>query len=216
LRLARRVRRAVQVPRLLNRSNRYAALAVEYFPGRTLQAALASGPARSEVVRTGRALARVHESPATGMPATDLADPAATVELVGAVLPPLRPRVEDLLAALASRRPPGTEPRVCHGDFSLDQVVIGSAGTLAFVDWDRGGAGLPAADLGSAVASGLDDATRTALLEGYTEVRPLPADLGWYVAQAKLLRLAEPFRTASPCWAAEVEARVEDLEEGWA
>jgi aminoglycoside phosphotransferase (APT) family kinase protein len=216
LRLARQVRHAVQVPRLLNRSNRYAALAVEYIPGRTLQAVLASGPARSEVVETGGALARVHGRGAAGMPATDLADPAATVELVGAVLPSLRSRVEDLLAALGSRRPSRPEPSVCHGDFSLDQVVVSTAGTLAFVDWDRGGAGAPAADLGSAVASGLDDATRGALLEGYTEVRPLPSDLDWYVAQAKLLRLADPFRAASPCWAAEVEARVEDLEEGWA
>jgi aminoglycoside phosphotransferase len=216
LRLARKVHRAVEVPRLLNRSNRYAALAVEYVPGRTLQAALASGPAQAEVVETGRALARVHGRAAAGMPATDLADPAATVELVGAVLPSLRLRVQELLTALGSRRPPRPEPSLCHGDFSLDQVVVSTAGTLAFLDWDRGGAGVPAADLGSAVASGLDDATGLALLEGYSEVRPLPTDLDWYVAQAKLLRLADPFRTASPCWAAEVEARVEDLERTWA
>jgi Ser/Thr protein kinase RdoA (MazF antagonist) len=218
LKLARQVRRAgaVQVPRLLGRSARYAALAVEYVPGRTLPAVLATGQARPEVLETGRALARVHGRTPAGMPAIDLADPAATVELVGAVLPHLRHRVDDLLAALESRRPPAAEPVVCHGDFSLDQVVVDADGGLAFVDWDRGGAGVPAADLGSAVAAGLDDDTRAQLYEGYTEVRPLPPHLGWYVAQAKVLRLADPFRTASPCWAAEMEERVEDLEEGWA
>jgi aminoglycoside phosphotransferase (APT) family kinase protein len=215
LKLARQVRRAVRVPRLLGRSTRYAALAVEYVPGRTLQAALDAGPARPGVLEAGRALARVHDRTPAGMPATDLADPAATTELVGAVLPHLRNRVEDLLAALQSRRPPAAEPAVCHGDFSLDQVVVDADGALAFVDWDRGGAGVPAADLGSAVASGLDDGTRADLFEGYTEVRPLPPHLDWYVAQAKILRLADPFRTASPCWAAEMEERVEDLEVGW-
>jgi aminoglycoside phosphotransferase (APT) family kinase protein len=150
------------------------------------------------------------------MPATDLADPAATVELVGAVLPHLRSRADDLLAVLESRRPPAADPAVCHGDFSLDQVVVDADGGLAFVDWDRGGAGAPAADLGSAVAAGLDDGARTKLFEGYTEVRPLPPHLGWYVAQAKMLRLADPFRTASPRWTVEMEERVEELEDGWA
>jgi aminoglycoside phosphotransferase (APT) family kinase protein len=216
LKLAQHVGGAVGVPRLLGRSARYAALAVQYVPGRTLHAALATGPARSEVVDTGRALAAVHGQSPAGMPTTDLADPAATVQLVGAVLPHLRHRVDDLLVALESRRPPVTEPTVCHGDFSLDQVVVDPAGALAFVDWDRGGAGVPAADLGSAVASGLDEGTRADLFEGYTQVRPLPLHLDWYVAQAKILRLADPFRTASRCWAAQVEERVEDLEEGWA
>jgi len=215
LRLARQVKRVVQVPRLLARSTRFAALAVEYVPGEPLHTA-APGPAGVSLAEVGRALALVHRRVPVGMPPTDVADPADTVDLVATLLPDLRPRVTDLLAALVTRRPGRPEPGVCHGDFSLDQVIVRPDGALAFVDWDRGGAGTPADDLGSLVASGLDGPALADLCAGYADVRPLPSDLGWYVARAKLLRLAEPFRTASPRWSVEVEERVAELEENWA
>ncbi len=215
LKLARRVADAVEVPRLLGRSSRWAVLAVQYVPGQTLADALEHGPAREDVVATGEALAAVHGIRPDAMPETDLAAPAATVALVGALLPHLRRRTLDLAARLDATRPPAPELTVCHGDFSLDQVVIGPAGRPAFVDWDRGGAGAPAADLGSVAASGVDGATLEALHEGYAKVRAVPARLDWYTAQARLLRMADPFRTAQPGWSAAVEARVTDLERDW-
>ena len=216
LKLARRVGRVVQVPRLLARTTRYAALAVEFVPGEPLHAPSVAGAAGAPLAEVGRALARVHRREPAGMPPTDVADPAATVDLVATLLPHLRPRASDLLAALVARRPARPEPRVCHGDFSLDQVVVRADGGLAFVDWDRGGAGAPGADLGSLVASGLAGPALGELQAGYEDVRALPPDLDWYVARARLLRLAEPFRTASPGWAVEVEERVAALEESWA
>ena len=216
LKLARRVGRVVQVPQLLARTTHYAALAVEFVPGKPLHVPAVPGAADAPLGEVGRALARVHLQDPAGMPPTDVADPAATADLVATLLPHLRPRVSDLLAALVARRPGRPQPRVCHGDFSLDQVVVRADEGLAFVDWDRSGAGAPAADLGSLVASGLAGPALGELQAGYAEVRALPPDLDWYVARARLLRLAEPFRTASPRWAVEVEDRVCELEEGWA
>ena len=218
LKLARRsrpTRKAVQLPRLLGRSNRWGALAVEYVPGRTLQTALQSGPVRAELAAAGRALATMHSRPPSEMPGADLADPAATVGLVGAVLPHLRDRAAALLASLAVGEPPAAEPALCHGDFSLDQVIVTPQGRLAFVDWDRGGAGTAADDLASLVASGVEAAAVADVYDGYTQVRPLPEHLDWHIAQAKLRRLAEPFRTASIGWTVEVERRIQELEESW-
>jgi len=212
LKLARQVREVVRVPRLLGRSARWDALAVEYLPGRTVQQLVSIGSGAAEAAAAGRALAAVHSREPSRMPATEVADPAATAELVGAVLPHLGRRTRDVLATLEARRPAAPAPSVCHGDFSLDQVLVGPDGRVAFLDWDRGGAGTPAADLGSVAASGVEPAVLRSLYAGYSELRPLPADLDWYVAQAKILRLAEPFRLARTGWAGEVEQRLEDLE----
>ena len=214
-RQSRPTRKAVQIPRLLGRSTRWGALAVEYVPGCTVRTALQRGPVRAELIATGRALATMHREQPSGMPATDLADPALTVGLVGVLLPHLRDRALRLLASLESRRPPAAEQALCHGDFALDQVIVTPEGRLAFVDWDRGGAGTPADDLGSVVASGVDAETVAHLYDGYTQVRPLPADLEWHIAHAKLRRLAEAFRRASAGWPVEVEERITDLEESW-
>jgi hypothetical protein len=71
------------------------------------------------------------------------------------------------------RRPHPDNTRLRHGDFSLDQVIIGPDGGLGFIDWDRAGVGNPAADLASAAASGLSHETMQHLLGGYTRIGPL-------------------------------------------
>ena len=99
-----------------------------------------------------------------------------------------------------------------HGDFSLDQVVLGPDGPV-FLDWDRAGTGVAAIDLASMRAAGLDAESWQLVLNGYGEVRPLPRDLDWYVAAAVLERAAEPFRAGHREWLSETNRRLADVQQ---
>lgn len=211
--VAQRAANAVRVPRLMAASTASALLAVEYLPGRSLDAALADQTAKADVAAAGEALARVHQSDSAGLSATDLAGHDGTANLVATLRPNLAQRVTGAVAALArSAAPYRAASALCHGDFSLDQVIVDDAGQLALVDWDRAGIGNPAADLASACAAGLDDHEMQELLTGYSRVAPVPPDLSWHLASARMQRLAEPFRLASPNWKAEIQERLAVIE----
>ena len=52
------------------------------------------------------------------------------------------------LAELERDRPPRREPVLVHGDFRLGNLIVGSAGLRAVLDWEITHAGNPAEDLG--------------------------------------------------------------------
>lgn len=217
LRLAQHAAGAIRVPRLLAKSRRSALLAVTYLTGTSLDA-VPGGDAgrrdagRGDVAAAGEALAKIHSCDPSGLPPTLVSKPTGTAAQIGSLAPQLANRVADLVARLAGTEPPEDSATLCHGDFSLDQVVVDEHETLGVIDWDRAGRGNPAADLASAIAAGLDDIAAPELLAGYNRLRPIPPDLSWHLARARLQRLAEPFRLASPTWPSELERGVTLLE----
>ncbi|MFJ4847995.1 MULTISPECIES: phosphotransferase family protein [unclassified Streptomyces] len=71
------------------------------------------------------------------------------------------PRIDELAAALGARLPASGPPAVVHGDYRLDNVLVGSDDTVrAVLDWEMSTLGDPLTDLG--------------LLLMYGELRPTP------------------------------------------
>lgn len=156
--------------------------------------------------RFGSALAHVH-----GMPPTDLGRGpfqryrpervANSADLVATARPDVADaaqRVRDLLAA----GPPEPTANVClHGDVHANNVLY-HGDQVHLIDFDQGGSGTPAADLGSMLASlmcaRLTEPTTTGdgldaeFLGGYRDVRALPAadELRWYTAAAFVVERA--------------------------
>jgi Phosphotransferase enzyme family len=180
-------------------------LAVQvWMPGEPLDRALAARPNLADTLPiVGRALAgmHMHQSSASAARLAG-ASPDATAQLLGALNPDLGRWAAHLATRLNACRPRDDQPVFVHGDFSLDQVVLGPEGPV-FLDWDRAGAGAAAVDLASIRASGLDAESWRRVLDGYGEVRPLPRDLNWYVASALLERAPEPFRSGQGEWLSE-------------
>jgi aminoglycoside phosphotransferase len=203
---------ALRVPRLLAAKRRSGLLALDYLPGVSVDVAMAAGSASTDVAAAGEALAKVHQVEAPGALPAKVSRASDTARLVGTLAPGLAERLERVVDTLERHRPSPATPTLCHGDFSLDQVIVSTDEELGLVDWDRAGRGQPAADLASAAAAGLDDPAMEQLLGGYERIRPVPPDLSWHLAHARLQRLAEPFRMGSPSWAAELHQRVTALE----
>jgi aminoglycoside phosphotransferase len=212
LAVAARASVVVRVPRLLGVYHRGALMAMEYLPGRSLDTVLAAGRAPVDLAAVGQALAGLHRIDAADCAPAGVSPSADTACLVAALLPDLAGRLVLVSARLDSQQPASASAALCHGDFSLDQVIVGVDGGLGFIDWDRSGRGNPATDLASVAASGLDDTMMQRLLAGYTRVRPVPADLSWQITDARLRRLAEPFRQGSPTWAEDIRRRLDLLE----
>jgi hypothetical protein len=173
------------------------------------------------VRRAGRALALWHRRPLPSLPADPGSDPDAAATLLARLLPDRAPRIQELATRLREAEArlqgssAGRSPDLvwCHGDFSTDQVLVGTDGALWLMDWDRSGAGPRATDLASAEAAGLPPAARTALLEGYTSAADLPADLDLARARALFSRAADPFRRADPDWPTLVTTRLDAVQE---
>ena len=120
------------------------------------------------------------------------------------VLPELRPRVEALLDRLRRDLPAERQPVPAHGDFHVDQLLVGDE--VAVVDFDQMCLAAPALDLATYAADvvrGRDgdleavEATLAALLDGYGG---RPDDLGWHLGAAILGRVAHPFHRQVPDW----------------
>jgi Ser/Thr protein kinase RdoA (MazF antagonist) len=142
-------------------------------------------------------------------PERQLDSAARKAELVATVLPALRPRVEALLDRLRRDLPAEARPVPAHGDFHVDQLLVGDE--LAVVDFDQMCLAAPALDLATYAADvvrGRDgdlDAVGEvldALLEGYGG---RPDDLGWHLGAAILGRVAHPFHRQVPAWPERVE-----------
>ncbi len=120
-----------------------------------------------------------------------------SVDLATAELGPLLDRLRrDLPAA-------GT-PVPAHGDFHVDQLLVGDE--VAVVDFDQMCLAAPAlylATYAADVVRGRDgdleavEATLAELLDGYGS---RPDDLGWHLRAAILGRVAHPFHRQVPDW----------------
>ena len=172
----------------------------------------------------GEALARLHRIPAlpgvtagpvpAGPPVTVTADLTRLDPGLGAV-------ARRVAGRLAARLSGDHGPEVAvHGDFSADQVLVATDGTVRIIDLDRAGTGPAMLDVGSFAAvelladPALDDplasARTRALLDGYTA--PLdPARLRAWTARALMTRLDEPFRDGHPDWAERIASRLDQV-----
>ncbi|WP_152362874.1 aminoglycoside phosphotransferase family protein [Microlunatus speluncae] len=217
--------------RIVGWQPRSGVIATSFQPGASLADLIDHGTATDTNLHdTGVALARLHDHPPLSGPTVRQADPAATVALIGVLLPEQSARAERILARLRATAPAAVAPQPCHGDFSADQVIIhnhhadlsemsspmtqlGSDKSVGLIDFDRSGLGDPAADLAGLPAAGLGPAAFDRVLAGYRTVRPMPAGLDWHLAHALLLRAAEPFRSGAADWAAAIPERLTRIEE---
>ena len=218
-------RAPLRVPRMLGRSDAQGIVALEWLPGRLVDAALADEAlARDAVTAVGAALAELHSQhdapvPAT-RPGTDVAALLALAADLGFLCPDLARPARELAARLAARLArTGAELRPIHGDFYAEQVLLSDA-AVAIFDLDQATLGDPAADLGTFAAHLERDALdggplakrvptlRTALLEGYRAATGHPPPPGVDLRTAVgLFRLApEPFRAREPDWPQRIAA----------
>ncbi|WP_050527680.1 aminoglycoside phosphotransferase family protein [Pseudorhodobacter aquimaris] len=171
----------------------------------------------------GLALARIHASSARPGRQITRADEAAENAAVVPDLRALSPELARLAAPLADMiavhlaKVP-VQPRLIHGDFSADQVLIDGA-RVAVIDWDRAATGDRARDIGSALAR-LDaqwidgaislverDDFAEALRQGYCG--PAKADnIALQHARALLALGSEGFRQRCPHWPERAEALI--------
>ncbi|HLS62153.1 MAG TPA: phosphotransferase [Ruania sp.] len=206
---------APRTPQLLGCHPRRGALAAEYLPGTTAQEAPVDTAAQ-----VGRALAALHQHPGRVLPElgrdVEVEQVRAAADQLAVLLPDLADRAHHLADQIAAEMAgPGQQHSCVHGDFSLDQAVIGPDGQAGLIDLDAAGLGDPAADLGCAAAAMTRDVllghrTETdqqhrlaALHQGYAAAGgPARADRVRVHTAAHLLRLtAEPFRLGqSAAW----------------
>jgi Ser/Thr protein kinase RdoA (MazF antagonist) len=164
--------------------------------------------AQEAAAAAGRLVAELQGSATSALtlssPERQLDAAARKAELVASVLPELRPRVEVLLDRLRRDLPAAGTPVPAHGDFHVDQLLVGDE--VAVVDFDQMCLAAPALDLATYAADvvrgrGGDleavEATLAALLDGYGA---RPDDLGWHLGAAILGRVAHPFHRQVPGW----------------
>jgi aminoglycoside phosphotransferase (APT) family kinase protein len=192
-------------PQPVGQSRGQGLLVQAWVSGESLDCALAAGSAPADALSTiGRTLAGVHRHQPPPSARRLVNTPlGAAAELLGALDVDLGRWAAHLAARLDGCRRQDEHSVFVHGDFSVDQVVLGPGGPV-FLDWDRAGIGPAAVDLASMRAAGLDLRSWQRVLDGYREVRPLPRDLDWYLAAALLERAPEPFRRGHREWRSEI------------
>ncbi len=208
----------LRTPRLLGTHPRRGVAAVEYVDGEALPRT--PGDEDSDFHAAGAMLARLHAQRnvvlRTLSPTEEARAASSAARQLVELLPEHRVDVSELgqvLSAWLAAMAPAMQPT--HGDFSSDQVVIGSDGKPALIDLDAARLGDPAADLACAdaaverdvVVGLIDPATAQrrlgSLRTGYAELLPLPdeARLAAHEAAHLLRRAAEPFRMRlTPDW----------------
>ncbi len=170
----------------------------------------------------GGALASLHAQPVQfGRPAghDPLRKLQGLLERNTSLLPAERGRLAAIHATLVRRLDDSEAPVLVHGDFSADQVLVGSAGVL-LADFDRSTTAPPGLDVGAFSAVDLLQEPSTGrplrehFLAGYEEAGGQIGEgavLTWTAAHL-LDRLNEPFRSCSPRWREEIGDRLELLE----
>ncbi|WP_299773469.1 phosphotransferase [uncultured Tateyamaria sp.] len=161
-----------------------------------------------DFVLSGAMLARHHAAgDPKNLPGLSAPKPHRTVRAIGNLQPNLKARAQHLAERLPALV--ADDMVAIHGDFSADQVVRETFGTV-ILDWDRAAYGPAARDLGSALArldfdeieGPLTEDARRALIEGYAAVRPLPKgeSIIAHRAHALFALAVEAFRDRRPDW----------------
>jgi aminoglycoside phosphotransferase (APT) family kinase protein len=215
----------------LGESDRYAALAFEWLPGRLLSEAILDPQFDAQaVVTVGAAIAQLHAQTPEGLTRltreTEVSSLLAEAAMLGLVCPHLARRAEALAHQVAAHlvaRP--LAYRLIHGDFHARQVLL-QGDTVAVLDLDRAACADPMIDLGlfaahleREVIRGNLPANRVeplvqALLEGYMAAtrQPVVDEIQLYTA-VELLRLAPRFfRYREPDWPERIEASLSRVE----
>ena len=209
----------VRTPHLVARDAELGLLVLEFLPGEALSEVVGStGGSEAQWRAVGKTLAQLHQHPAPGLrrrpPGAAGEAVCDSADLVARLLPAQARRAHVLAGRIAARiRTPGGV-RVCHGDFSADQVIVGPHGPsgIALADLDEVALDDPVTDLGGLVAAermptadpaaGRRATDLAPLLAGYGTIRALPpADqLAVHTAAGLVRRAPEPFRLAAPRW----------------
>jgi len=181
-------------------------------------------PASAAVVAhvAGAALRALHASPVGDLDAFPPARQHAVVtgfgEMVKAIAPGLRARVDRLVALLEVALPRGLARVPSHGDFHAGQLLLRDS-DVAVVDFDELTAAPAALDLATFAAHELSGGERELdavqamlddLVAGYGE---RPAGLGWYLSALILRRSSHPFRRLREDWPERVERMLGSAEE---
>jgi thiamine kinase-like enzyme len=170
----------------------------------------------------GAALREVHASKVAALdrfpPARQQEIVAGFGEVVAAVVPGLRARVDRLVARLEESLPRGLPVFPSHGDFHEGQLLL-RAGDVAVIDFDEMTAAPAALDLATYAAHQLwgdegDQDTARAVLEELVEgYGRRPVGLDWYLSALILRRASHPFRRMREDWPVRVETMLRAAEE---
>jgi aminoglycoside phosphotransferase (APT) family kinase protein len=193
------------------------ALAIGWIEGRSLCASTGERPASEDLQLTGGRLAELHRRsfrvPSRELAKQDAKDLRNGLAALQALHPGLAQRAGSLVnSAVEALQNDNVLPRLIHGDFSADQVILGPDGPV-LIDWDSVSSGAPARDLGSFFAR-LDaqavdgvlsqaeaDAAQAGLLEGYlARAKAAPEGVRTQHIRAVLALLTEGFRQRQPDW----------------
>ena len=221
----------IRTPGVIDHDRRRGVIAIERLDGVPLTRSMGDPRRREALAAAGRGLARWHRFAPAAPTRAALGVPTDIAEQLITLLPDQSRRIRRLADALIG---PDHEADLgwCHGDFSLDQLLITEDQQVAILDWDRSGYGSRAVDLANADAAGWPELEPGAagparypastglsqvgwreLLDGYAELRQPPNDLDRYRARARFVRAAEPFRRALPDWPIALTANLDRAEE---
>jgi aminoglycoside phosphotransferase (APT) family kinase protein len=213
----------LSLQRLVRASERRATLTFAWVEGRPLDALVGAGDVSGRAAEAAAALSALHAcTPTRPLPRrSPAAEAEALLAAAGAtaVAGPAVARAAHRLAESLVRRSeaPAERARPLHGDFSVDQVVLGRAGAV-LLDLDAAAIGDPAEDFGSALADlelrvleeRLAAGAAGAFAEDLMAACPAHRERAAHFAAVGLLRrAAEPFRRRRPGWDAHVAAAVE-------
>jgi Ser/Thr protein kinase RdoA (MazF antagonist) len=193
----------IPLPRLLGAHPDTGLAMTEWLPGVALHQQ-EPDRRRATLRAVGKALGRLHQLDATGLPGSPVPDRTKVVAAAAHLRPDLA-----TIAGRVHHPVTGCLVTPVHGDLSPDQVVHGDAG-IALLDLDRMGRGCPAVDLASWIAATVVDAPHEPavpqlpepLLQGYRSVDgPATIDHVLEHLPFELLRRAtDPFRSRRAGW----------------
>ncbi len=105
--------------------------------------------ARSKLAgQLGEALAAIHRIPVDAAPGLEQHDPVDQYRSILDTLGEPHPAIELGLRWLDQNRPPPERTTVVHGDFRLGNLIVGTDGLRAVLDWEIAHIGDPLEDLG--------------------------------------------------------------------
>ena len=213
-------------PRVLASDPKSGLIVCDWMPGSTL-CPIEDGENPALFHKAGACLAAHHQASfkLTCLPrAVELRAVRTCAADLGSVLPHETARLSALAdrAAQALLAQPAQQG-VIHGDFSADQVVVGSD-DVVILDWDRAATGDQGRDLGrflaqidaQTLAKEITPATaallKDAFLRGYESAQPLPKSTAAQHICHLVLLSNEPFRVHRSDWAAETHALIDHIE----